>query len=220
MPWTAAGRRKAAKKRRGRHLSAKTRAKISAKRRGHHLKASTRKKIAQKMKGKKHPHKGHRISPATRKKIAARLKGRHHKGHRMSAEQRKKLSLALKGRKHPHKGAHVKHKVTHRRATHYRRVTHRTQRRGNVRPSMYKRLVHIGRRHRRFDRFGRGHVHGRSNLQVVTKAAGHRIVAKKMRMSNQTILQNKLGRRLLPAIHGRTNRRLVLGALHRRRRRP
>jgi hypothetical protein len=213
VPWTNAGRRKAAKKRKGRHLSAKTRAKIAAKRRGHHLKASTRKKISQRLKGRKHPHKGHKMSSVTRKKISARLKGRHHKGHKPSAATRAKLSKALKGKKHPHKGSHVKHKF------HHRKVTHRTKRRNNVRPAMYKRLVRIGRRHHRFQKFGRGHVHGRSNLQIVQKAAGHRIVPKKMKISNQTVLQNKLGRKIMPALHGRTNRRLVLGSLNKRRRR-
>ena len=213
MPWTNAGRRKAAKKRRGHHLSAKTRAKIAAKRRGHHLKASTRKKISQRLKGRKHPHKGHKISAATRKKIAAKLKGRHHKGHKLTAAQRKKLSERMKGKKHPHKGSHVKHKF------HHRKVTHRTKRRAMVRPGTRKRLVIIGRRHKRFQKFGRGHVPGRSNIQIVQKAAGHRIKSTKMRVSNQTVLQNKLGRRLLPAAHGRSNRRLVLGSLRRRRRR-
>jgi hypothetical protein len=220
--WTSAGRRKAAKKRKGKHLSSKTRSKISRSlkgkkhpHKGHKVSAATRKKLSKALKGRKHPHKGHKASAAARKKISAKLKGRHHKGHKTSAATRAKLSKALKGKKHPHKGAHVHHKVTHRRHSSSRVSRHVTKRTGT-----YRRFVRIGHRHRMFQKFGRGHVHGRTNLQVVSKASGHRIVPQRMRISNQTLLQNKLGRRLLPAIHGRTNRRLILGALHRRRRRP
>lgn len=85
MGWTDAGRRKAALKRKGRHLS-----------------KATKDKISKALRGKKHPHKGHPQSKTARERISAALKGKKHphKGHKMSAATRAKISAALKGKHH------------------------------------------------------------------------------------------------------------------------
>lgn len=70
MPWTDAGRRKAAARRRGRHLSAATRAKMSKAHRHKH-----------------HKHKGHKQSAATRRKLSA-LRRAWLKAHRKAASHK------------------------------------------------------------------------------------------------------------------------------------
>lgn len=79
--FTDTGRRKAARSRRGKHLS-----------------AATKKKISRSLKGKRHPHKGHKQSKATRAKISKALKGKKHphKGHPIGQKQMAAMQAGLR----------------------------------------------------------------------------------------------------------------------------
>lgn len=189
MAWTKAARDAAARKRRGHHLTKSARSKISSHMKGRHRSAATRARISHAQKGKHHRHKGHAQTAVTRKKLSLAAKRRTHKHHVVSQSTRHKLSAAQKGHKHPHKGVHEKHK-------HY-----------------IERKRHKNPRHKRLRR-----VPGATNIQVLSRLSKHRIRTTRRRISNQTLLQQKLHRLLMSPTRSRTNRKIIHDANKRRRR--
>jgi hypothetical protein len=137
------------------------------------------------------------VSSVTRKKLSAKLKGRkvHHR--KMSQVARKKLSDRLKGKHHPHKGV---------RGPHRRRSGH-----------PHRAIKHLNHRRRR--RHVSPHrIPGQNNARVLGKLAHRRIRPMRNKVSNDTNLQRRLHRRLLPPHHGQTNRRIIRNAKRKRRR--
>lgn len=190
MAWTKAARDAAARKRRGHHLTKSARAKISAHMKGRKRSATTRHRISAAQKGKHHHHKGHRMSSATRQKLSAAAKKRAHaRSHKLTSTARAKISAMQKGKHHPHKGAHEKHK-------HYIEKKRRKT-----------------ARHHKLRR-----VPGKTNLQVLSRLSKHRIKTTRRRISNQTLLQQKLHRLLMPPVRSRTNRKIIHDLDKRRRR--
>lgn len=172
MVWTAADRAKAARKRRGHHLSRKTRAKISA-------------KVSKRQRGRKHPHKGHRNSTTTRKKISNALKGRKRTKRRtLTASERKAIADRQRGKKHPHKGSKGIHHIMSKRKKSNRLVHHRMQTHGTVFKTHHRLAQHFKRltqiHHRKHG--------GMSNEAVLNKKLRRPILGRQHGMTNKGVL--------------------------------